>query len=159
MSTRPLLSNGPQAVRSEEDYEALQRKVERLQDEIADAKLKIQEERNRSARTLRAQGRLRHELSPLYNALKGVMEELPSDEEAGSPSAPQSNDKWETQKRLFPGKPSEIIDLLLIRSNMSTKELATANRSDPRTITKAIFILNNAGLIEKNAGRFSLKQL
>jgi hypothetical protein len=46
-----------------------------------------------------------------------------------------------------------------IRPNMNTTELATANRSDPRTITKAIYILSKAGLIEKNGGRFSLKQI
>ena len=161
MSTRPLLSNGPTTMpRPDEDYRILQRRVEQLEDELAQEKLRTQEARNQSVRVHRAQARLKQQLSPLYQAIRGIMEDLPEEDvNVSVDSSMQPRDKWEIQKRLFPGKPSEIIDLLLIRSNMSTKELATANRSDPRTITKAIFTLNNAGLIEKNGGRFSLKQL
>ena len=139
--------------------------VELLREELAEARRQIhklkgelkaaQEDARQFSRAVLG---LRSILNPLYKGLRQIYGEIEAFAvEQDSPFI-QPNNFWETQKRRFPGKPSELIDLLLERP-MNTTQLATAGRMDPRTVTKTIYILNKAGLVEKNGGMFSLKQI
>jgi hypothetical protein len=165
MSTPRLLPSSGNPPRDEQDYELLRRKVERLQDELADAKLKIQEERNRSAKTLRAQGRLHQELSGLYRALKGVMEELPDEEEipsvasGGAVPSPRNAAVWNAWKERLGGQAAKVIDALILHGEMNTTQLVIATGVPRSTMPSIIFRLNKASLINKNGRNFSLKEL
>lgn len=127
--------------------------------EIAEDLLKV--ERARSNQLEQIILNLQDKLSPLYRGLQMVFGEMES-AEVISESTPSyqtatNSNFWDTQKRRFPGKPSEIIDALLERP-MNTSNLVATCRMDPRTVTKNIYILNKAGLVEKNGGIFSLRQ-
>jgi CheY-like chemotaxis protein len=146
-NTRPLLVDS-QPVEAEHVSEspaltALKNEVEALHEELDQLRQDCERDRNQLSSILQG-------LRTVFGG--GQVESVPA---ASATSQP----KWEAQKRLFPGRPADLIDLLLTRPNMNTTEIATALRSDPRTITKVIFILNKAGLIDKNGGRFSLKQI
>lgn len=110
----------------------------------------------------RALGALRRQLGPLYSALQMVFGELDSAgvSDAG-PSAP-SNDRtkavWDSWKGKM-GAAAKVIDALLLHGEMNTQQLAIACGVDRTTIPAYVMKLNKAGLINKNGGRFSLKQL
>lgn len=80
--------------------------------------------------------------------------------EASSPSSVGGNPKWEMWKRRFPGRVSEVIDLLLVQGSMNQSQLCAVLKCDSRTLSaKMIYPLNKAGLLNKNGGMFSLKEL
>lgn len=164
MST-PRLLPGPSNFADErrEQDDRLQREVVDLRRQVRELDEEVRERDRRIQVLERAQATLQSALAPTFRGLQMVFGEF---EKAGISSSTEDSPRtvgalesnfWETQKRRFPGKPSEIIDLLLERS-MNTSQIATAGRMDPRTVTKTIYILNKAGLVEKNGGMFSLKQ-
>jgi hypothetical protein len=167
MTTRPLLVDSAHA---EDDSTAeLRRRLERVQDDLADAKLKIQEERNRSAKALRGQLRLRQELSGLYRALKGVMEELPDDADiplgadvrmgasAGIPQPAPSvaYDAWKSRLSPACGK---IIDALLVQPLSQTQMISICGLAHS-TVKMSVGTLKNNSLVEKHGDKYRLKQL
>ena len=115
----------------------------------------------------RAMGALRKQLTPLYRALQAVFGELDaagiSDVAASAPSgAPDTRVKavWDSWKQKLGGTVAKGIDALLLHGELDTAQLAIAAGVDKRTVTNTIvYKLHGAGLINKNAGRFSLKPL
>lgn len=111
----------------------------------------------------RALGALRRQLSPLYSALQMVFGELDSAGVAdAAPGSAPTNDRtkavWDSWKSKM-GAASKVIDALLLHGEMNTQQLAIACGVDRTTIPAYVMKLNKAGLINKNAGRFSLKAL
>ena len=72
-------------------------------------------------------------------------------------SSGQSNPKWEMWKKRFPGRGSELIDLLLVHEQMNTKQLSVALKCDPRTLAQLIFKMKP--VISKNGGLYSLQNI
>lgn len=161
----PRLLPGPSNFaddRREQDNH-LHQEVLDLRRQIKELDEEVRERDRRIAKLEKGVDTLQHALAPTFRGMQmifGVFEDLGiNPEDAYSQTAAPKGDAsfWDLQKRRFPGKPSEIIDLLLERS-MNTSQIAAAGRMDPRTVTKTIYILNKAGLVEKNGGMFSLKQ-
>lgn len=143
----------------EDEITALESEVKRLRRELVIADTEIAKAKAESTRALNA---LRKQLSPLYRALQAVFGEL---DEAGIGDAPISSDEnprtravWNNWKSRM-GSAAKIIDALLLHGEMNTQQLAIATGYHRTTIPAMIFKLNKAGLLNKNGGRFSLKQL
>jgi hypothetical protein len=162
-SPRPLLTDATSLssrdVRDNRDYEELLRKYERLQDELADAKLRIQESRNQAARALHVQAKLRQQLEPWYSALRNLFEDLPGD--PGSPDVATAalDKRWETWIVKLGGKQSEFIRAMLDHGAMTREQLKISTHSGSSTVDFVLRKLKELSLIDKNGGRYSLKQL
>lgn len=138
----------------------LEEEVERLTAALADSKMEL-------SRVKREQGQsiamLRQQLSPLYKALQdvfGEMDTIGGSETVAVNVTGNGNSKWEFWKKRYGGRIAEAIDLLTIQGSMNSKQLSHALRCDPRTLAKSvIYPMNQSGLINKNGGNFSLKEL
>lgn len=116
---------------------------------------------------------LRQTLEPLYQALQAmfgdieVIDPQPAGEakaaaqpSPAAPSAPQRSEVWESWKQRLQGAPAKIIDALLLHREASVEQLVVLTQISRRTtIYDAIHRMNKAGIIDKNGGKFSLKQL
>lgn len=114
---------------------------------------------------------LRRTLEPLYNALRAMMGEIEViDTQVGTAgsSAPQPAIAaldgrvaavWQSWKQRLGDTPAAIIDALQTHGEANTKQLAIICQRRRQTISEGICKLNKAGLVSKNAGRFSLKNL
>lgn len=136
---------------------------QRLARALQDANLRADRAREDADRAL---SRLRGQLSPLYRALQAVFGELDAagiGEATHAPSAaPDARVKavWDSWKQKLGGTVAKGIDALLLHGELDTAQLAIAAGVDKRTVTNTIvYKLHGAGLINKNGGRFSLKQL
>lgn len=147
------------------EVERLRAENRRLQRAVSDAELEAKRAREDAERALSA---LRRQLSPLYRALQAVFGELDDagvrDETAppttiGAPVSLGIDRRWESWKQKLPGRPAEMIDLLLLHGDMSRNQLMAAMRAGKDVVRVTASKLNVAGLLLKNGGRFSLKQL
>lgn len=132
----------------------LRHRIERLELELRQAKLT----------NATAASNLRQLLEPLYHALQMVFGEIDviipegSAKTAAAPSE-RSTAVWEAWKSRLGTTPAKIIDALLTHRDLNTQQLAIATGLHRSTIPTAIYKLNKAGLINKNGGRFSLKEI
>lgn len=146
----PLLLNGHAEFRDETP--ALRREIERLVSELRRTEGELKQAQNEALAARQATGNLRRLLAPLW----GEVQALGGD----SAVAPITSDKWEFWKKRFPGRIAEAIDLLLVQKQMNSTQLKSALKCDPRTLAKSvIYPLNQAGLLIKNGGMFSLKEI
>lgn len=139
-----------------------------LEREVGDLRRELLNVRAELKQTITANSRavanLRRQLSPLYQALRqvfGEMEGMIADEsaEAGPQLDSRKKAVWESWKNKLRGKQAEFIDVLLHHGEMSATQLKIATKSGQQTVYDTIHKLNQAGLINKNGGRFSLKEL
>jgi hypothetical protein len=150
------------------EIERLRARVRGLERETADAKVEAKRAREDADRAL---SMLRKQLSPLYRALQavfgeldaaGVTDDVPAESRAASsPNGPDVRVAavWASWKSKLGGGAAKAIDALLVHSDLNTQQLAIATGLHRTTVPKVIYELNKAGLINKNGGRFSLKQL
>lgn len=121
------------------------------------AKVSLAERTNKAAVS-----KLRHQLEPLYRALQQVFGEIEVIAPAGG-SAVLADSKvgavWESWKSRLGQTTAKVIEALLTHGDLGTQQLAIITGLHRTTIPQAIYKLNKAGLINKNGGKFSLKQL
>jgi hypothetical protein len=128
-----------------------------LRNEVARLKSELH---SATVQNSRAVSRLRTLLSPLFRGLQDVFGEMDVIGDTGAVQPIANNPKWEFWKKRYPGRIADTIDLLLVQGEMNAKQLCSALKCDPRTLAKSvIYQLNSAGLINKNGGKFSLKEL
>ena len=144
------------------ELKELREENKRLARALQDANLRADRAREDADRALMA---LRRQLSPLYRALQGVFGELDAAgvEDAPTPSGPvmdhRTTEVWAAWKSRV-GAAGQLIDAFLkMGGEMNTQQLAIATGLHRTTIPKHIYTLNKAGLINKNGGKFSLKDL
>lgn len=154
----------------DDKIDGLERQVAKLRGELSDARHELARVREDSNRAMTG---VRQQLSPLFRALQrlfgelddaGVADVAPSvSASAASQPTPAANDRtaaiWDSWKARLPGGPAKIIDALMLQSDMNTQQLAIATGVHRNSIPAMIYKLNKAGLLNKNGGRFSLKQL
>lgn len=150
---------------NEAEIKELRDENKKLARALADANVRAERAEEDAARALTA---LRRQLTPLYRALQAVFGELDAagvgDEpqasvpsSAGAPNARVSA-VWASWKEKM-GAAGKVIDALLLHKELNTQQLAIACGIDRTTVPNYIHKLTKAGLINKNGGRFSLKQL
>lgn len=139
----------------DETIRLLQTENEELRRQLRDAQSEAATARSHGSRAI---SKLRTQLTPLHQAINMVFDEM--DAIDGGNVQQESSSKWDFWKKRYPGRIAETIDLLLVQKAMNSKQLCHALRCDPRTLAKSvIYHLNSAGLINKNGGQFSLKEL
>lgn len=113
--------------------------------------------------TGRAVGSLRQQLSPLYRALQSVFGELDAVAQDASDPERVSGDRispvWNAWKSKLSPACGRIIDALLVHKDLNGQQICVATQMGKNTMYGAISHLNKAGVLVKNGGRFSLKQL
>ena len=72
-------------------------------------------------------------------------------------AADEQHDEW-LRKRRMPGKPSEFIDLLLEHGPMNVTNFVTLARCSKQTAYNTLSKLSQAGIIQNNGGKYSLKE-
>lgn len=149
------------AVMADEDseLEALRDEVRRLNVDLSAAR---REASNARRDADRAMAELRRQLGPLYKAMQMVFGELDAagieDSSGPAPSNARVSAVWDSWKSRV-GSSAKVIDALLLHGEMNTGQLAVATGFHRTTIPAHVFKLNKLGLLNKNAGRFSLKKL
>lgn len=144
------------------ELQSLRDRVERLQDDLSHARAALTEERKRSAASARGLVRVKQQLEPLYNSLRalfGEIEDVGVSESAGPAINSRQGAVWESWKTKLGGGTAKVIDALLLHGEMNTTQLSIATGLHRTTIPALIFKLNKASLINKNGGKFSLKEL
>lgn len=141
---------------------ALRRKIEQLETELLRTQGELRSVRAQFDLTFRTLGGLRHQLEPLYNALRMVFGELDnagvSGRETTGPSTRVAG-VWESWKSKLGGKQAEFIQALLEHGEMTAVQLKVATHTGTSTVPQVIYKLNHLGLINKQGGRYSLKEL
>ena len=129
-----------------------------LKQALSRANADIERERRANAVVVRE---LRRQLTPLYQALQALFGELDAipDSGAGTAAAPRNQAVWDAWKKRLGGKPSELIDALLLHGDMDSSQIAIAIQCHRNSVPQIVYKLNKAGLLNKNGGRFSLKPL
>jgi hypothetical protein len=106
---------------------------------------------------------LRQSLGPLYGALQNIFEETDAMQIPHSSTAqnfPQKSAVWDDWKKKLGGAAAKIIDVLHLHGELTQKQLAIhIGTSRIQTVYDAVFKLNKAGIINKNGGKISLKEL
>jgi len=158
----PLLEGPPAAdesVRLRREIAGLERELQEAKDEAATAK-------QSAADAIQAIRALRQQLEPLHKSLKMVFGEISRVEAetilpAGSPGQQPSSGlspKWEMLKTKLGGRQAEFIDLLQ-HGEMTAHQLRAAAHCDIKTAYGVIARMKAGGLLNKNGGKFSLKDL
>jgi hypothetical protein len=144
-----------------DETQLLRERVEELEEELRIEHAKVLEARSHSANASKALMRLRSQFQPWYTTLKMLMGELDGAgvDGSGEVSTPQANAKWESWKRKLGGKQAEFIDALLEHGEMTGAQLKVACKCGQQTVYDTIAKLNKAQLLDKNGGKFSLKEL
>jgi hypothetical protein len=156
MSTRQPLLEGHVAP---QEVEVLRRKVARLEEDLEHSQAALADAREQSAASVRACTALRRQLEPLYQAMRMIFGELDAVSGVAPEEHPRTSAVWESWKQRLGGRKADFIDLLLVHGAMSHKQLAAANHCAYQTSVDTIVAMNKAGIISKNGGKFSLKEL
>lgn len=155
----PLLLEG-QVDERDQLIESMQDEIEQLRSDLLVARAEASRATQQASRAV---AKLRNILSPLYGGLRelfGEMESFGGDEPASAPVADsRTKAVWDNWKQKMPGNPAKIIDALLLHGEMNTQQIAIAIGLHRTSIPKLIYQLNQAGLINKSGGKFSLKKL
>lgn len=134
----------------------LDARIKELESELAAAKLETAQAKREAGA---AMANLRKLLKPWHSAIKQVYGELEIVAEDDAPINGSGSLKWQSWKQKLPGRPAEIIDLLLLHQEMNRNQLMAAMHCGKDVVRVTISRLNVAGLINKNGGKYSLKSL
>ena len=148
----------------QDDRADLQRTIDDLRDELAVARAESTAAKRQAARAV---AELQRQLLPLYRALQAVFGEIEAVGVGSDPDTATSSDTpnprhaaiWASWKSRLGPQCAKIIDALLLQPGMNTTQLAIAIGTHRNNIPNLIFKLNKAGLLNKNGGHFSLKEL
>jgi hypothetical protein len=163
MPDRPLLGQGELV--DERPVRNLEREISALHAKLREAQAandRLVEQADEAKRVLRP---IRRQLEPFFNALQVLFGQLDA---AGVESAPSANVGaptsrsamvWEVWKKKLPGKPADIIQALLEHGEMSVAQIRVAAQCGQQTVYDVTTRLHRLGLINRNGGRYSLKEL
>jgi hypothetical protein len=105
---------------------------------------------------------LREALTPVYNGLRrifGEMDGMGISAEPERAASPKASAAWESWKHKLGGKAAEAIDILMVHGELNAVQLRLHLHCGQNYIYKVISQLNVAGLLKKNGGKISLKEL
>lgn len=164
MST-PLLTGHVKPLADHRDriIESLEAEVRSLREQVLSAQAESEATRDQMERALST---LRRQLNPLYQALRAVFGEidavLPPEMAAGPSGVPPDARKqavWDAWKQKLPGLPAKFIDSLLVHGSMSAAQLRVSMHCSNQGVYDTATKLNKLGLLQKNGGKYSLREL
>lgn len=137
--------------------ESLQRELYVRNRQLAETEAALRRERTKNASIEQGVQKLREVLGPLFNGLKLIYNEVDS-MGFGDISA-ASSPVWDSWKQKLGGQTAEAIDILSLHGEMNAEQLRIHLRCARTHVYNVISRLNKAGIINKNGGRISLKEL
>ena len=161
---QPLLEASQETRAVNDELRLLRLANEKLEEQLREARQQLHEAQQAAKMAVRAQTRLQKMIEPWWaalSAIRGELVEMVDDPTAGTEPrvAGKHSAIWESWKTKVSPLAGKIIDTLLLHREMNTQQLAIATGTHRNSIPRAIYELNKAGLINKNSGRFSLKEL
>ena len=134
-----------------------------LKDRVNELEAELRKERRKSEAVERGAAELRTILTPLYQGLGMIFAQIEAMGVNGNPSSPQQNSRisavWESWKQKLGGKAADAIDALLLHGEMTHTQLKIHIQCGQQTVYDTVHKLNRAGIINKNGGKISLKEL
>lgn len=149
----PLQLSGQVDTRDQQIAE-LQLENEKLRDYNLDLEQQLRRARIENQQSISA---VRAILSPLYNGLKQLFGEMDAIGGAQEQATTKEDPRWASWKQRMPGRPAEMIDLLLVHDSMSVKNLMVAMKCRKDAVYQAASKLGQAGVVANVGGRYSLK--
>lgn len=153
----------------DEEIKELREENKKLARALRDANVRAERAEEDTVRALTA---LRRQLGPLYRALQavfgeldaaGVGDEAPSSQGAESATLGGRSARemalWADWKTKLPSVCARVIDVLLLHSDLSVRQIMAAGKLGEQSVYKATSKLGQLKLIDKTGGRFSLKEL
>jgi chromosome segregation ATPase len=138
---------------------ALKEQVRELSDALDEATAAAADAKRDATRAI---SRLRAQLEPLYRALRGIFGEMDAagvNESAAPERTTRGSAVWDEWKaRLGPGC-TKVIDVLLLGGEMTITAISVAGKMGKRQVYEATAKMGQVGILVKNGGKFSLKQL
>jgi hypothetical protein len=153
-----LLNPLPDPYQRSKDTE---RELSNLRKSLALAEEELRKERLKNAGIIAGVNELRHVLNPLYQALQRIYGEFDGMgmEETILGATPQKKAVWEDWKKKLDPQCAKAIDALLLHGEMNQTQLRLHIKCAKGSTPGIVFRLNRAGLINKNGGRISLKEI
>jgi hypothetical protein len=139
---------------ADDDLNRLRDQNLHLANQLADCRAEFARMKMERDAMFQAVGGLRKILAPLWGELENVPAGI---DVVSTPATP--NLRIESAKRRMPGKPAEFIDLLLEHGPMNVTNFVTLARCSKQTAYNTLSKLSQAGIIQNNGGRYSLKEL
>lgn len=156
--TQALLPGPP------DDATRLRREIAGLEQELQTAKNEAAQAKLGAADAIQAIRALRHQLEPFYKAFKMVFGEISRVDAAkmGADSAVVGSSalsaKWEMMKEKLGHREAQIIDALQ-HGGMTAKQLTPVLHWDIKTVYRVTQKMKDAGLLNNDGGKFSLREL
>jgi len=146
-----------------QQIEALQRELYQRNRQLAEVEEALRQERGKNAMIEAGVAQLRTALSPLYQGLCRVFGEIDAMgvEISGVDSGmdPRKAAVWEDWKHKMPGIPARFIEALMLHGELTQTQLRLHAKCAQGSVAGVVSQLWKAGLINKNGGRISLKEL
>lgn len=144
--------------------ESLQRELYQRNRQLAEAEEALRQERQKNAALEAGVTNLRQVLTPLYQGLRMIFGELDAMGVQGETASitgldPRKAAVWEDWKRKMPGIPARFIDALMLHGELTQTQLRLHAKCAHGSVAGVVSQLWKAGLINKNGGRISLKEL
>lgn len=127
--------------------------------QLNEAEDALRQERQKTAQTERGVQELRNVLNPLYSALQHIYGEINNMGVDSTPASTKHSVIWESWKQKLGGLPAKAIDALLLHGEMSRTQLRIHVGCATGSVADLVYRLNQAGIINKNGGKISLKEL
>ena len=163
MSTRPQLEWEAGQPTTAAEIDGLRQEVrelkQRLKDEREHSQDAIREARQKSADAMRAQAKLKQYLQPFHTALQMIFGELEHIDGSDDSLPSKVSSVWESWKSKLGGNPAKLIDSLLIHREMNAVQLRVAMQCHINSVYETTAKLQKMGLLNKNGGKYSLKDL
>jgi chromosome segregation ATPase len=145
------------------ECDSLRRKIERIEAELDSTHEALRAARQQSVAANNALKNLRKNLEPMFRALQMVFGELEAASIGGdsteSAATPRALGVWKSWMQKLGGKQAEFIQAMLDHGEVTVAQLKVMTHSGSSTIPQIIYKLNKLGLINKNGGKYSLKEL
>jgi hypothetical protein len=129
-------------------------------------KEQVELERSKRAQLEGAIKFLQNILEPVHTAMRGIFGEIEVLELGETPmsdspkrSAQPHSPVWDEWKKNLGPMEGKFIDALLIHGEMNRAQLRVAMRCAQNTVSNVASRLNKLGLLSKNGGKYSLKEL
>ena len=148
-----------------QQVESLQRELYKRNQQLNEVEEALRQERLKSAALERGVSRLKQALSPVYDGLRMIFGEIDAmgvgdaGVAATSGMDPRKAAVWEDWKRKMPGIPARFIDALMLHGELTQTQLRLHAKCAQGSVAGVVSQLWKAGLINKNGGRISLKEL
>lgn len=148
-SNRPLLADSaPHEAEAVNELAEVREAVEDLRQDLGELRSAYERDRN--------------QLANLVNGFRALLAggTAPS---AGNTNAPEEvpsglSPRWQMLRQKLGGRQAEFIDLLQ-HGAMSAAQMRAAAHCDIKTVYSTVQRMKDAGLLVKNGGKFSLKEL